>query len=248
MSPTLRVISSRATAALLPPLLEHCCVPLGEPFDYLSMGGVDALARIRASVPASEPSEGGFDIAVLERSALEALADESLIIRSTLTDLALSHTAIATRHGEPQPAVATIAELLATLRTVRSIGYSTGPSGRELLRFLERSGLLPELVGRLIQAPPGVPVARLIAEGKVSIGFQQLSELRGFPGVDVLGPLPPGAEIDTLFGVAVCRASIIADRAARILARMVAAETLPIRRRFGFDDPPSHFPAGNSHS
>jgi molybdate transport system substrate-binding protein len=247
MSRPLRVISSKATAALLPKLLGECCDAGGERFECLSIGGVDALARLRAEgsrAGRSEPSELPFDIAVLERSAMEALVAESLVIPETLNDLVLSHTAMAVRQGAPRPPVATLQELVATLRNAPSIGYSTGPSGRELIRLLEQWGLLSDLAGRLVQAPAGVPVARLIATGEAFIGFQQFSELREYPGIELLGAMPAGAEIDTLFSVGVCHASPHAERARRIVKAMVAIDTLPTRRRCGFDDPPPNRTSG----
>jgi molybdate transport system substrate-binding protein len=70
------------------------------------------------------------------------------------------------------------------------------------MRLLERWGVAGELASRLVQAPAGVPVAALLAQGRVELGFQQLSELIGIDGVDVLGTLPPGADFVTTFSAA----------------------------------------------
>ena len=43
---------------------------------------------------------------------------------------------------------------------------------------------------KLKQTPTGVFVGSIIASGEVEIGFQQVSELSHFPGVDYVGPLP----------------------------------------------------------
>jgi molybdate transport system substrate-binding protein len=235
----LRVISSKAPAALMPRLLERLCGPMGLSWEHEALGGVEAAARIRMS-------QGmGCDIAVLERAALEALAEEGLILSSSLTDVVLSRTAIATAQDVPAPDVASVAGLTMALRASPSIGYSTGPSGRALLRLIEQWGLLRELQDRLIQAPAGVPVGRLMVEGRVAMGFQQLSELRGMQGLHILGLMPPGAEIDTVFSAAVLSVSVRPELAARVVAGMASAELAALRRECGFDEAPVRRGAGS---
>ena len=72
----------------------------------------------------------------------------------------------------------------------------------------------------VVQAPPGVPVASLIARGDVELGFQQLSELMHLEGIDVIGPMPPGLEIVTTFSGGVCTASTQANAARALLDRI----------------------------
>jgi hypothetical protein len=74
--------------------------------------------------------------------------------------------------------------------TAKTLGYSTGPSGVQLARQFERWGIAEQIKDRIVQAPPGVPVGQLVAEGRVELGFQQLSELMNLGGIEVLGPLP----------------------------------------------------------
>ncbi|BCW70855.1 hypothetical protein NicSoilB8_18990 [Arthrobacter sp. NicSoilB8] len=109
-------------------------------------------------------------------------------------------------------------ELRSALRTASRIGYSTGPSGTELLLMIDHWGMTDEVRDRLVQARPGVPVARLLAEGEVDLGLQQLSELVGQPGVRILGVLPADCAISTVFAGAVATSSSNAAGAAELLA------------------------------
>ena len=52
---------------------------------------------------------------------------------------------------------------------------------------------------KLKQTPTGVFVGTLIASGEAEIGFQQVSELSHFPGVDYVGPLPEAVQRYTVF-------------------------------------------------
>jgi molybdate transport system substrate-binding protein len=56
---------------------------------------------------------------------------------------------------------------------------------------------------RLLVAPPGVPVARLLAEGKAELGFQQRSELMHQPGIRVVGDLPQALAYITTFSACI---------------------------------------------
>jgi molybdate transport system substrate-binding protein len=89
-------------------------------------------------------------------------------------------------------------------------------------------------VERLVQAPPGVPVAALLARGDVDIGFQQRSELICVEGVDVIGAMPPGLEIVTTFSGAVCAASMQPEAARTLLAFLGSPAAAGCRRRHGF--------------
>lgn len=233
MNAVLRVMSSKAPAALLPRLLERIALSRGLAWEHCALGGVEAVARLR------EDQAGAFDIAVLERTALETLAEEGLIRRASLTDVVLSRTAIAVGAGSLRPDVGSVASLVKALRQASTIGYSTGPSGRALLGLLVAWGLFDELQGRLVQAPTGVPVGRLIREGRVALGFQQLSELRGVQDIEVLGLMPKGAEIDTVFSAAVCAGSTQPDRSGAVIAAMASPDFKRLRAERGFDEAPA---------
>ena len=117
----------------------------------------------------------------------------------------------------------------------RTLGYSTGPSGVQLARQFERWGIADTIKDRIVQAPPGVPVGRLVAEGQVELGFQQLSELMNLPGIEVLGPLPDDIQITTTFSAAVSAACAQPDAARALLAFMAAPAMDAIKRRNGME-------------
>lgn len=188
-----------------------------------SVGGVDAAARVAAGE--------GFDLVFLADGALGRLAAEGRVVPASVTPLLRSQTAAAVASTSAAPAVAPIGgdgetalafpdarAVREALRSARHTGYSTGPSGTALLRIVEEWGLADELGDRLVQARPGIPVARSLADGEVDLGFQQLSELVGAEGVRILGVLPPECAIDTVFGGAVAATSADDEAAADLLA------------------------------
>lgn len=213
----MRAISSMATRQVLADLAD-AAAGAGLPLLQLeSEGGVNAAQRVTAGEP--------FDLVFLAEDALQRLAAEGHVDPASIAPIVLSEVAVGvpTRSADAATrsegtAFANADELRSALRTASRIGYSTGPSGTELLRMIDHWGMTDEVRDRLVQARPGVPVARLLAEGEVDLGLQQLSELVGQPGVRILGVLPADCAISTVFAGAVATSSSDAAGAAEVLA------------------------------
>jgi molybdate transport system substrate-binding protein len=106
--------------------------------------------------------------------------------------------------------------------TAKSIGYSTGPSGVYVVGMFQKLGVSAEVTPKLKQTPTGVFVGTIIANREVEIGFQQVSELSLFPGVDYLGPLPAAVQQITVFSAGLQAGAKEAD-AAKALVRFLTA-------------------------
>jgi molybdate transport system substrate-binding protein len=106
------------------------------------------------------------------------------------------------------------------------------------MRNLQEWGLVDELASRLVLAPPGIPVARLLQEGIADLGFQQRSELSDVPGVRILGPMPTGAEIKTVFTGAALTRSPQQELASRVLTAMASEQARAAIERHGFRPAP----------
>lgn len=190
-----------------------------------SVGGVDAARRLQAGET--------FDVAVLARNAIDGLCASGHLQTATCTDLVVSDVAVAVPAGAPRPDIGSEAALRAAVCAAERVGYSTGPSGQQLMALFERWGIAQSLGPRLVQAPPGVPVAALIARGEVSLGFQQRSEMLGTPGLQVLGTLPAAVQILTTFSGAVVSTSAQAQTAQALLAHWQSPAHAALKQRHG---------------
>lgn len=218
-------ISSMATRQLLAELAARYQQRHGVEARFESVGGVDAARRVQAGET--------FDLVVLAADALDKLVAAGAVRAGSRRDLARSPVAVAVRADAARPDISTEAALRAALLAAGKIGYSTGPSGTALLGLLARWGIADTLAARLMQAPPGVPVGKLLAEGAVDIGFQQRSELLHLPGIDILGSMPPACEIVTTFSAGVCASAPQAEAAARLIDFLCGAEAAGIIRQQG---------------
>jgi len=216
-----------ATRQLLAQVSSICAQATGHALSFRAVGGVLAAQRVRAGEI--------LDLVVLAEDVMASLASEGHVDAASVRPLVHSPMAVAAADGvSPRPDISTVSALQHALReTARSgcIGYSTGPSGVALLRLLQDWQLVESLRQRLVQVPPGVPVAQLIAQGQVDLGFQQLAELQGHDGVTVLGPMPAGCEIVTTFAIGIGTHSAHPDAARTCLEFFCSAQTDAVKRR-----------------
>lgn len=223
--PALTGISSMATRQVLDALAQAYEARTGTPVRITSIGGVDAAKRVAAGE--------AFDCVVLADQALTTLQTAGHVVAGSIVPLLRSAMALAVRSGAPRPDLSTEQAFRAALVGATRIGYSTGPSGNHLQRLLRDWNLSDTLGPRLIQAPPGVPVARLIAQGDVDVGLQQTSELIGVEGVDVVGPLPGSAALVTIFAAGICTTAQQPEATRALLDFLRSEAADPIAEKLG---------------
>lgn len=225
MASPLTIISSMATRQLLADLVAEFRKTSAQEVQVESVGGVDAAKRVLAGE--------AFDIVALASNAIAQLTDAGRIVPGSQVDVVQSGVAIAVRAGAPRTDIGSEAAVKQAVLNAKHLSYSTGPSGVQLARLFERWGIADQIRDRIVQAPPGVPVGQLVADGQVELGFQQLSEMMNLPGIDVLGPLPPEIQIITTFSAGLSVTSTQPDAARALLAFLVAPAVADIKQRNG---------------
>ncbi len=223
---TITGISSMATRQVLAELAGAYEARSGVAVAIESVGGVDAARRVA--------SGEAFDVVLLAADAVDKLLAAGHV-QGARVDLVRSPVAVAVQAGAARPDIASEAALKAAVLAAKSVSYSTGPSGNFLLQLFERWGIAGQIQGRLVQAPPGVPVGTLVARGEVELGFQQLSELMHLPGLQVVGTLPPDVAFITTFSAALGRHTAQADAVRAMLAFMTSPEADAAKRRHGME-------------
>ncbi len=144
-----------------------------------------------------------YDMIIMAGPAIDAQIKAGKALAGSRVDLAKSGVALGVPKGAPKPDIGSVEALKKTILAAKSIGYSTGPSGVYMIALFEKLGVAEQIKGKLKQTPSGVFVGNLIANREVEIGFQQVSEIATFPGVDFVAPLPAEVQQTTVFSSAI---------------------------------------------
>jgi molybdate transport system substrate-binding protein len=156
-------------------------------------------------------------------------------VAGSRVDVAKSGTGVAVRKGAPKPDIGSVEAFRKTLLSVKSIGYSTGPSGVYMLGVFEKLGVADQVNGKLKQTPSGVFVGNLIANGETEIGFQQISELVHFAGIDYVGPLPGELQRMTVFSAGIHTGAKQPDAAKALVKFLTAPAAAGVIRKHGLE-------------
>ena len=209
-------------------------VPLFEQAKGIEVSVHFALTRILKK----EIEDGAaFDMALMPRAELDALATAGRIVPGSQIELVRSIVGFIVRVGAPVPDISTVEAFKAVLRGAKSISHSQGPSGLYVAALLSRLGLAAEMKDKTVLAI-GRPVGEVVASGEAEIGMQQIIENQPVKGAHLAGPLPPelGNFVSYSAGLSAKSAKEGAVRA--LMAFLASPEAVRIIRDKGMEPAP----------
>jgi len=223
----IKVASTQATQEAYQELVAQFEKATGHKVTTFFSGTLNVSKRLATGEP--------FDMIIMSGPAIDEQIKLGKAVAGSRVDFASSGTGMAVRKGAPKPDISSPDALKKTLLAAKSIGYSTGPSGVYMLSVFEKMGIADQVKGKLKQTPSGVFVGTLIATGETEVGFQQISELTHFDGIDYVGPLPGNLQRMTMFSAAIHTGAKQAD-AARALVRFITAPAAaPVIKKHGLE-------------
>ncbi len=175
------------------------------------------------------------DVLLMVGAALATLLADGRAVQGSRIDLARSSIGMAVRAGAPRPDIGTVAALRQTLLDAKSIAYSDSASGVYLEQQLfPRLGIAAQMkqTARMI---PGDPVGGVVAHGDAELGFQQISELKPIPGIDIVGPIPAEVQSVTIYSGGIARESQHQAESRALLAYLASPQAAAAVRATGME-------------
>jgi molybdate transport system substrate-binding protein len=173
------------------------------------------------------------DVVIMVGYALGRLIEKGFVVAASRADLAWSPIALAVKTGAPKPDISTVEKFKQALLAAKSIAYSDSASGVYLsTEAFKRIGVSDQIKDKARKIP-AEPVARVVARGEAEIGFQPVSELRPYPGIDIVGPIPAELQVVNVFAAGVATKAKEPEAAKALIAYLVSPAAKPVIEQSG---------------
>jgi len=227
----IKVLSTQATEQSYRELVPQFEKATGHKVTTIFTGTLDAEKRLAAGEQ--------YDLLIMAQDQIDQHLKDGKLAQGSRVDLARSGVAVGVKAGARKPDISTVDALKRTILNAKSIGYSTGPSGNYVIALFERLGVAEQVKPKMKQTATGVFVGSIIANGDVEIGFQQVSELSQYEGVDYVGPLPAEVQNYTTFSSGILSNAKQAEAARALVRHITSPQAGAVYRKRGME------PAGN---
>jgi len=193
---------------------------------------------------AKQVAEGeSNDVTIVAVERINELIDQGRLVKASSTDLAHSAMALAVQKGAPKPDISTAEKFRDAMLKTRSLGMSNpvggGTSGGVLARAFERLGIAEQMKPKLTFGPGGPAglIGNFLLRKEVELGIQQMPELMAVPGIDIVGPLPPGIQSISTFTAALSTAAKAPDAGRAFIEFMASTAAAAVFRAKGMETP-----------
>jgi molybdate transport system substrate-binding protein len=188
-----------------------------------------------ATIPNRLARGEAADVVILADEGVRQLIARGLIAADGRVELVRSSIGMAVRAGAPKPDIGSVDALTRVLLAAKSIAYSSSASGVYLsTELFPRLGIADRIRDKAKRIDSG-PVAAVVARGEAEIGFQQISELLPVPGIDIVGPLPPGAQRVTVFSAGMVANTRQRDAARALISFITSSASAAVIRKTGLE-------------
>jgi molybdate transport system substrate-binding protein len=228
---SLNILSGGAAQGLVASLASAFEAETG--FDIAGeFGAVGAMAdKLRKGTPT--------DIVILTSALLAKLAEERLVVATSITDVGLVETALAVRTGDPLAAIRDATDLREALLASDAIfvpDTKASTAGIHVANVLQQLGIADEVAARLQIFPNGATAMHELAASKAQrpIGCTQSTEIISTKGVSLSGSLPPGCELATMYTAGITIAAAHPQQAQDLIDLLTATGQQERRQRAGF--------------
>jgi molybdate transport system substrate-binding protein len=226
--------------------------------DLLCAGAVKGLVEVLRSHLAGVAIEARFGaVGALQQALREGGACDVLIVTDAMaraleatgelragsrTPIGRVATGVAVRSGAAPPSIANGEALKQSLLAASALYFpdaDRSTAGAHVAVVLRRLGIHDLLKNRLRMFANGATAMRALADSgdDNAVGCTQVTEIRYSPGLDLVGALPAGFELATVYSAGIGRNAHDEATAYRFIDLLSGADSLALRRSGGFDLP-----------
>ena len=188
-----------------------------------------------------EKLKGGArcDAIVLTAALIACLEKEGWVVPGSTAPLGSVATAVAVAQGAPRPAIGDVSALHATLVAATRLYFpdpERATAGIHFRDVLRRLGIADVVATRCATFENGAAAMAALAGSTDhgAIGCTQATEILYTPGVELIGTLPQGFALATLYSAAVCRRARAPEAAHRLLEMLAGPASRETRVGCGF--------------
>lgn len=146
------------------------------------------------------------DLVVITPEAIDQLVKQGKLQSGSRIDVARSLIGVAVKKGAPHPDIKTPDALKKTLLAAKTVTFSapsTGAtSGVHTEKMFERLGIGPEMKAKYVLGD-GNSTALIVMRGEAEMAIQQISALKPYDGVEVVGALPDELQYVTILSAGI---------------------------------------------
>lgn len=179
-----------------------------------------------------------FDVAIVTRPVINALAAQGRIVKETATNIGRSGLGVAVRKGATKPDVSTTDTFKRALINAKSVVRSReGTSGLYFETLLGRLGIAEAMRDKMVLGGSG-RIAELVARGEAELAVQQIPELLPVDGVDFAGPFPEELQLYTVFSAGVSATCAVKELARDFVDGLTAPAGASLFKAKGLEPAP----------
>ena len=188
--------------------------------------------NLRDKIQAGEP----FDAAILTSDVLDDLIKQGKVAGGTRAEISRTGLGVGVRAGAPKPDIGTPEALKRTLLNAKSISFNpTGASAAHTYDMFARMGITEAVKPKLmLDADAGRPQMN-VAGGKAELVISLIPEIEFFPGVDLVGPIPPDFQSYINFAGGIAANAHDTDAAKALIQFITGPAVAPVLKAKGME-------------
>jgi len=188
--------------------------------------------NLRDKIQAGEP----FDAAILTSDVLDDLIKQGKITADTRAEISRTGIGVGVRAGAPKPDISSPDALKRTLLNAKSISFNpTGASAAHTYDMFARLGITDAVKPKLmLDAEAGRPQMN-VAGGKAELVISLIPEIKFFPGVDLVGPIPADFQSYINFAAGISANPRDADAAKALIKFITGPAIVPVLKAKGME-------------